>query len=241
MIEISNLIQNEIYCCSQNALPLRQLKTLDGWSEFYSKIYFIIDAAIPIDAIDGTAGSNTNMIPPGWLAYSNKVWASEWFNLWTNTDYRSQLTWSNRLANFNGAQVYNFYSSGEEVLRTHVGAPPSLLGLAFSAIAADFWNNSPAEYFVWALQEKEKGRMSSDAILGSFHGGWGYNPTYGTLSSPPSSSVVNALTSSQLQTNPVFNTNYDFQLFTGTASTYAQLYQIPILSDAIPALNIAVG
>ena len=54
------------------------------------------------------------------------VWA-----MWPTNDARSALTWQGRLDNFQNAAVYNFYSSGEEVLRDYPGDPPtSLIGIA---------------------------------------------------------------------------------------------------------------
>ena len=217
------------------------LSALNDYTNTTVNTFFMVDAAVALEAIDGTNAINTNMVPPDWLAYPNRVWASEWFNLFATSDARSQLTWSNRLANFRGAQVYNFYSSGEEVLRNYYGAPLSLAGLAEQAIIANIWSNTPYAADLWCLQEKEKGRMTIPGVLGSTHGGWGYNTNYGTISSPPSASVVAALTSSQLQTNPVFNTDYDGQLFGPSGSTYAHVNLNAILSDAIPAVSWATG
>ena len=144
-------------------------------------------------------------------------------------------------ANFNGAQVYNFYSSGEEALRNYSAAPPSLAGLALQSLISIYWSNTPAAANVWGLQEKEKGRMTISGILGSTHGGWGCNTNYGTISSPPDPSLVEQLTFSELRTNPVFNTDYDGQLFGSGGSTYAHVNQNGILSDAIPAVSWATG
>jgi pimeloyl-ACP methyl ester carboxylesterase len=133
--------------------------------------HFMIDAAVALEAIYGPAAINTNMVPPDWLSYSNTVWPSEFFKLFPTNDARNQLTWSNRLANFNGANVYNFYSSGEEVLRNDPSPPESLVGLAETAVINNVWNDTPYASYLWCLSEKEKGRMDSDLILGSYHGG----------------------------------------------------------------------
>jgi hypothetical protein len=59
----------------------------------------------------------------------NRLCASDWWQLFTN-DYRSTLTWSNRLGNLGSVDIYNFYSSGEEVLRENRnGAPPAEVGI----------------------------------------------------------------------------------------------------------------
>jgi hypothetical protein len=218
------------------------LAALNDWKAPINS-YFMIDAAIPLEAIDGPIGINANMVPPDWLSYSNITWASEFYNLFPTNDNRNQLTWKNRLANFNGANVYNFYSSGEEVLRNDPFAPLDLEGLVEEAIINNVWSGTPYASYLWCLSEKEKGRMGSDIILGSYHGGWGYNPYYGNLDFPPNPSVVAALTPSQLITNPVFNTELDTQLYQtgGNGSTYARLYKTLILSDAIPAVSYCLG
>jgi hypothetical protein len=51
--------------------------------------------------------------------------ASANLKLLINTDARSTLTWSNRLGNLGNVDIYNFYSSGEEVLREYDSDPPS--------------------------------------------------------------------------------------------------------------------
>ena len=141
------------------------LSTLNDYTNSTINTFFMVDAAVALEAINGRAAIITNMVPPDWLAYSNRVWASEWFNLFTSGDYRSQLTWSNRLANLNGAQVNNFYSSGEEVLRNYSGPPPDLLGVGEKALIAAFWSDTPAAANLWGLQEQEKGRMSFNTVL----------------------------------------------------------------------------
>jgi hypothetical protein len=47
--------------------------------------------------------------------------------LFAASDVRSKLTWSNRLGNLGNVDIYNFYSSGEEVLREDPDDPPSTI------------------------------------------------------------------------------------------------------------------
>ncbi len=79
--------------------------------------YFMIDAAVPIEALDGSAATDADMMNPSWNGYDTRLWASEWHSLFPTNDARNTLTWRDRFSNLNGADVYNFYSSGEEVLR----------------------------------------------------------------------------------------------------------------------------
>ena len=108
------------------------LSAISDWSAPISQ-YFMVDAAVPIEAIDTGATINTNMVTSTsstpWLNYANGFWASKWFNVWPANDARSTLSWNGRLDNFGSTAVYNFYSSGEDVLRTSVGAPPPNLFL----------------------------------------------------------------------------------------------------------------
>ncbi|MGH7941381.1 MAG: hypothetical protein ACREFR_09950, partial [Limisphaerales bacterium] len=148
--------------------------------------------------------------------------------------------------NFNGANVYNFYSSGEEVLRTWPGGsiPSSLFGIAFSQIKS-YWKNQSG-FYVWAWQELMKGQMShflNNSILSSDHGGWQFNADYGT----DTISQADDLRTSELQTNAFFNlTNsanftVDLALEGPTGNTYAGANRNRILSDAIPAVTLPIG
>lgn len=207
--------------------------------------YFMIDAAVPIEAVDGSAGVNTNIVYPDWLPYDNSLWASYWYQLFSSGDYRSTLTWNDRLSNLHGATVYDFYSSGEDVLRTWSGGyPPSgLFGIVYSQIKAYLQGQSGV--YAWAWEEEMKGRMSSflnNSLLSSDHGGWKFNSAYSSLTV----AQADALPASELQTNAFFDftasslTN-DLALEGSSGSTYAQANRNRILSDTIPAVTEAIG
>jgi hypothetical protein len=150
------------------------------------------------------------------------------------------------LANFQNAAVYNFYSSGEEVLRDYPTDPPvSLIGIAWGQLVS-LWAGDTGEY-TWAWQEKLKGLMPANFLLSSDHGGWLLSLNYASLTI----AQANALQSSQLQTNAFFNWgspsdsvfpfNNDLALETSSGSNYAHTNQNRILSDAIPCLTLPVG
>lgn len=173
------------------------LSALSDWSANVQN-YFMIDAAVAIEAIDGSTGINTNMVHPAWNPYDERLWASFWYQLWPSGDARNKLTWNSRLNNFNGANVYNFYSSGEEVLRTSVGSPPSIATALFDqSVLNGIFNLNPVGSFTWAWQEKLKGRTLGNWILGSNYGGWGFNSAYNMLTVAQANTLLN----SQLQTN----------------------------------------
>jgi hypothetical protein len=219
------------------------LTALNDWDAPMDK-YFMIDAAVAIAAIDGGASETTPMVHPDWYEYATRLWASKWHLLFSTNDYRSQLTWRDRLSNFGNAEVFNFYSSGEEVLRTHPGMPPDVPGYLVEEIVG-FFDTDPPGLYVWALQEKMKGRTLFNSVLGSNHGGWGFNTGYDVFTNgqyihlPPAQ--ASQLPDAQLRTSAFFNTSFDTPLFGVSGSAYAQTNRNRILADAIPALTLPVG
>jgi len=221
--------------------------------------YFMIDAAVPMEAIDGSMPINndivnTNVGGGNWLAYYQQLWASEWYNLWTNTDARSTLTWNNRLGNLGSVDIYNFYSSGEDVLRDYPGNPPSSLFTLFGEELVGYIFGDDLGTYVWAWQEKNKGLMSGNSILSSNHGGWRFNAAALNPKSYTAYTVdmANAIPPSQLQTNAFFDfgwhtfgsnhPDYDhLQVTDSSGSDYAVANRNRILSDAIPALTLPIG
>jgi len=227
------------------------LSALNDWNAPIAN-YFMMDAAVAVEAIDSGAATQPGMIYSTWAStnnYASRLYASDWWTMFTNTDARSSLAWSGRLGNFHNAQVYDFYSSGEEVLRTNTIDPPLIsIGSTAASFASYLATHSPIASFVWVWQEKSKGVGLIDTVLGSTHGGWKFNtnaPYYytnnGVLTHMPNSQA-SLLPASQLQTNAFFDTSYDYLLFNPlTGSAYAQANGNRILSDAIPALTWPVG
>jgi hypothetical protein len=159
-------------------------------------------------------------------------------------DFRSTLAWNGRLTNFNGAEVFNFYSSGEEVLRDwDEDAPTNVISDAAQIIEDELYDLGPPSCFVWVWQEKSKGLAGSDGLLGSTHGGWKFNTNYVSLSI----SAANALPDSELMTNAFFDLTSpsfgtaDLALYGDLGDDYAYENRYRIISDAIPALSFAVG
>jgi pimeloyl-ACP methyl ester carboxylesterase len=214
------------------------LSALNDWGARVND-YFMIDAAVPIEAIDPVA-ANTNMVHPSWYPYNANLWASDWYQLWSSGDGRSRLGWTSRFSDFNGANVYNFYSSGEEVLRTQVGPPPSVPQAFFDqAILDGIFNVNPQGCFVWAWQEKMKGTCAGNWVLGSDYGGWGFNAAYSGLTP----AQANSLSNSVLQTNAFFSDSVDTAMFTtnSSGSAFAAANRSRLLADAIPAVSLAIG
>jgi len=242
------------------AHSLGNMLTLDALNDYGNpniSTYFMIDAAVAIETIDASAPLNPDMYHPAWTNYDSRLWASGWYSMFTTNDARSTLTWSGRLANFNGAQVYNCYSSGEEVLRDYPGAPPPNLLTIAQGQFVSLMEGLTGEY-TWAWQEKLKGLMPANGLLSSDHGGWQFNPYYNTDIFGDHMSPANAellFNSGHLETNAFFNWDSpSLSLFpfhndlaleapygSSYASSYARANRNRILSDAVPCLTLPVG
>lgn len=228
--------------------------------------YFMLNAAVPVEAYDpsqavgtGSSGSMwSNIRYPQWSDYADRVTASFWHELFADGkpdangnpvygDYRQQITWKGRFSQIDNA--WNFFSTGEEVLRNASGTVPTL--------ASQFYHKGPDS---WTFQEMNKGRSGLHVLgLSPTHGGWGFSeePTYwaGSTYYPPS--VINALDDAQLRSEPFFlrfrNSSPNNSFYNGTtlrnalgdssASTMASLpfTQYKLLAEAIPATSFAAG
>ncbi|HWD91716.1 MAG TPA: LamG domain-containing protein [Verrucomicrobiae bacterium] len=226
------------------AHSLGNMVVLSALSDYAAPVtnFFMLDAAAAIESVDGTTPQNTNMIYSEWLPYTNRLYASEWHNLFSN-DFRQTLTWRGRFPNLGNTEVYNFYSSGEEVLREwNLDPPTNLLSDAEQIVTDYVLDESPVASFLWVWQEKSKGRAASDGLLSSTHGGWKFNSNYVSLT--PAQAAL--LPDSQLRTNAFFD--FGSSSFTGDlalqgnlGNLYAYTYRNRILSDAIPAVSWAIG
>lgn len=202
------------------------------------------------------------MIPSAWAGYNSDLLASGWHTLWPATDARSTLTWNSRLANFQGTAVYNFYSSGEDVLRDYPSDPPTNIVDIGAGQLVYYIEGKKGEY-TWVWQEKLMGLMDGNGVLSSNHGGWQFNQGYETNFDfmmngieysgwqPMSQAAAAELTPNELETNAFFNfasvTNStspftpDLALETSSGSSYAQANRNRIISDAIPCLTLPAG
>lgn len=205
--------------------------------------YFMIDAAVAMQAYKATEAHFDEMVPTTWGAYSNRLWASEWHKLFEETDGRHQLTWHGRFGNI--PQAVNYYSSGEDVLNNN--DPPEVL---------DF----PALEKAWVFQECAKGGVYPAILVGvSSQGGWGFNSSqnggYGTnewLGYPygyvwrqlnPGEASVTRVTDDNIRTNSFFKRFDNPSLYTPTGSALAtnSAVRAVLLSEAIPSTSRATG
>ena len=198
--------------------------------------YFMIDAAVPIEAYSSIQLSMDEMYPPAWAGYSTNLWASEWHRLWAfnPADGRNKLTWKNRFGDILNA--VNYYSSSEDVLQNNPPNPPdpeSLVGL---------WK---AGQHVWCFQEMIKGGPIPNILWGvDSHGGWGFNFFYQKGGQPPDPNYVNGLSDETLRGDSVFKLFYDLNLHysaLGSALATNLAVRAKLLAEAIPAVSRATG
>lgn len=134
--------------------------------------YFLIDAAVPKEAYIGETADRRLMVHPDWKDegtlvpdYAEWLLSPNWARLFPADDNRAALQWKNRFAGLSHRVLcYNFYSSGEEVLRSGTGDLPNLFG------------DVAHREFVWTFNEMVKGTSTFAASLaGEVHAGWGFN------------------------------------------------------------------
>ena len=222
--------------------------------------YYMIDAAVAKEAYDSAEaqdatlyGGHTQdqrMTAPLWKYEDAILRASEWHTLFENgTDKRKRLTWRNRLSDVltSGVNVYNFYSTGEEVLANADPDDPLITNLPW-----------PSATKTWAVQEKRKGWSISGYVHSSNYGGWKYNwdaqdngqyiywqnGVSGTQISIP---AIDAAFKQRLKRLPYFDDSEHTELFTETegdgtvASNYANDHRNLLLAEMIPATTLATG
>ena len=137
--------------------------------------YFMLNAAAPLESYDGETSDRRHMVHPDWKDagtempdYPEHLLSTNWYRLFATDDHRSTLRWKDRFSSLTSlTNCLNFYSAGEDVLRTGTGDLPGLL----TDVADKEW--------VWVFNEMVKGTDTFAAWLaGKVHGGWGFNRYY---------------------------------------------------------------
>ena len=100
-----------------------------------------------------------------WHAYTNACWASNWHRLFADNpnDARGKMGWAGRFteALANATEVYNYYSSGDDVFKEFATVPSRLDGI-----------DEAVEMYCWQKQETLKGAA---VVAGTAYGGWGFH------------------------------------------------------------------
>lgn len=216
---------------------------IHDWGAAVSK-HIAVDAAMAIESLDAGATKNMpNMAHPLWANYSQHAWCTEWYKLFigrTPVDHRQELTWRGRLGNAL-TKTWSFYSSGEEVLDNALDEEPGFDEVVVNGVGR----------YAWAMQEKLKGRLTSNYALGSRYGGWGMSDTWGWFPL-----VINSTPGSVFMSNPFFDHGPTELAFLYDPSSTATDYRVPdafftsnyngynanrLLAQMFPALTYAVG
>lgn len=164
-----------------------------------------------------------------WRDYTNACWAANWHRFFTDdpNDARGKMGWPNRFqdALANAAEVFNYYSSGDEVFWEFSTVPGELEGL----------RNISSSAYAWQKQETHKG--SKDAV-GTAEGGWGFNML--AYDPPVVYSAVQAglmVADGTITSTPVFNCEF-MPMLSDTAVFDSQMYA---LAKCVPALSSPMG
>ena len=171
-------LQGEVQVAAYSLGNMMVSSAIQDWGAHPAK-YYMIHCAVAKEAYDGNERA-TNMIHDYWVGYTNCLYASEWYSLFSTNDNRSKLSWRGRFANVVNDSVYNFYSSEDDVLdNIEIQSSPGSaiftnllkwLGGLFSG-GSDL--KSLFRRFAWAYQELYKGRHI-EWLGGSTFGGWGF-------------------------------------------------------------------
>jgi hypothetical protein len=204
-----NGLGGNVTVCAHSLGNMLVSSAIQDWGANISN-YYMVDAAVSLEAYDGSIATESAMTHPDWSGYQTSVWASEWYldSAFSSGDARKTLTWRDRLSNV-GANTYNFYSGSEDVLRKHEG-DPGIISVLTTAVTGG--------RYAWALQEKLKGRRVNvpvpgiTAFVGSTYGGWAFSnnqpPVYGPLSPTQASQLSN----SSIIANPVFDPGFNLNV-----------------------------
>jgi hypothetical protein len=142
--------------------------------------YFMFHAAVAAEAFDSSHWCDSPdtanwMAHEHWRDYTNICWSAKWHEFFAGdpTDDRRKLTWKDRLASVSSlTELYNYYSSGDEVLELFSGTPSSNEGMEFGDTLT--WSR-----YAWHKQEVHKGRLSQGiAPEGTSWAGWGFAHSY---------------------------------------------------------------
>jgi pimeloyl-ACP methyl ester carboxylesterase len=145
--------------------------------------YFLIDAAVPMEAYradqllattirqDGYRDMPGYMREGTWVDYPEKVYASEWFDLFNADDPRRNLTWRNRFESVLDV-AYNFYSPGEQVLQNPSNIPTTVLWEALWRTGLSEAKEGRSSWYMQAIGKGCK-NIAFGLANNPCQGGWG--------------------------------------------------------------------
>ena len=219
-----------------------------------AKTYIMLDAAVASEAYRPELQADSSelvdkYVPSDWDGYHERTWAANWYTWFTNevNDARAKLGWAGHFApllNRQGLDIYNFYSSGDEVFAESTNGVPGLVTGVFHwpTLNLDwpfFYLNLELDAFPWQKQEVFKGVNAA----GSLSAGWGFHCWTTNIDNEMvwvrySAAGANAMVADRsIATNAVFDRGVS-AMFSPTISDYDIA---DILAFHIPAVSSPAG
>ena len=192
--------------------------------------YYMMNAAVPIQALTDNEYYNPVMIPDAWSKVGHEFMSAHWYELFPTNDFRSKLNWVGRFKELpKTVKTISLYSLSENVVRDNASKP------------------------AWKWQETWKGGMVS-AFFGC-EAGWAQNDYYSRFWEDLFSSEGNAMvarslrmTESQKITEPLFSKFktererlHGLQLYSLVQGSEEKHLRAQILGCCIPATSLCVG
>ena len=218
-----------------------------------AKTYIMLDAAVASEAyrpeLQGDSSSIIDKyVPSDWDGYHEHTWAANWYTWFTNdvNDARGKIGWAGHFAPLlerQGLDVFNFYSSGDEVFAENSSTPGLTTGVFHWPTLNLNWPffhlTLELDAFPWQKQEVFKGVNAA----GSLSAGWGFhcwttNINNETVWVRYSAAGANAMVADgSIVSNAVFNRGVS-AMFNPTISDYDKA---DILAFHIPAISSPAG
>ena len=209
--------------------------------------YFMLDAAVASEAYRSalqarvTTDPNYNRyVPEDWHGYDPDSWAANWYS-WFQDD-RGSLGWAGHFAALlskPGLEIYNYYSTGDEVFAENDETPGLATGVFHWPTLDLEWPfvhlNLELDAYPWQKQEVFKGVSAA----GSLSAGWGFHVWNDGLSTMrySASEASQLVANGSIVTNAVFNRDVE-AMFQPTISDFDKA---DILASHIPAVSSPAG
>jgi len=182
--------------------------------------YYMLNAAVPVEAYDGNAAVRAAMKPAVWRTYDDRVLSANWHAVFSPEDGRRALAWRGRFEGLHNA--VNCYSPTDEVLMN-----PALDGMGGA----------------WSAQEILKGTGLASVLPSvANEGGWGFNRAH-TMPLSATELRKTEFTDDELKESPPFLPFAEDWLHTTNAVSDTQVATVRarVLADGIPATSFAAG
>lgn len=221
--------------------------------------YMMCNAAVASEAYDQAAPQTNSLVGEWWDDYDDRTWAANWYRLFAGMrDARTNLTWRGRFRRMVlQADVYNFYSDGDEVfdLTPTLGLMTGALGVDADwvfVLPVNIVVNVNFGRYSWQKQELFKGTRYSNgwsSFGGTPDAGWGFAAemvyisrggvdAWVLVTQYTNAAGANSASDESLREYPVFKHEPDWLIGSNTLS---QTKVDHLLSMGVPALSSAAG